>query len=154
MYPGVSLLLKASGLWDGSMVKEGYELRPSLTGYCERISGKAVQGTFAVLWDGTVTYCCVDYEGKLNLGNAREQAIEEIFRGPKATAIRENELRGKLIHPTCQRCKGQIIDISTQRKVPKYRSGASLLYLASSFYRKNGFRRTVQRSIDYLRKAY
>ena len=38
----------------------------------------------AVLWDGTVTPCCLDSEGTIALGNLFEQTLEEILQGERA----------------------------------------------------------------------
>lgn len=154
VYPGVVLFLKAAHHWAGAMVQVGYEFRPSESGYCAAISGGAAAGTFAVLWNGAVTYCCNDYEGTLALGNANEQTIEEIYAGPKAAAIRENAARGRLIHPTCQRCMGRLVRIDTGKKVPKYNNPLTLLHLSSNYYKKHGLRQTVRKSLDYLRKSF
>ena len=59
----------------------------------------------AVLVDGQATACCVDAEGEICLGNAREQSIEEIWNGPALTRMRQafwNDLRA--VEPRCIRC--------------------------------------------------
>lgn len=60
----------------------------------------------AILVDGQATACCVDAEGEICLGNAREQTVEEIWEGEVLTLMRYafwNELRA-----TEPRCVGAV----------------------------------------------
>jgi len=43
----------------------------------------------AVLWDGTVVPCCMDYNAKYPLGNAAEQSILEIWNGSREQSLRK-----------------------------------------------------------------
>jgi hypothetical protein len=38
--------------------------------------------TFTVLWDGRVSLCCADYDGRNVLGDLRTSTIAEIWNGP------------------------------------------------------------------------
>ncbi len=49
--------------------------------------------TFTILWDGRVALCCLDYDGKVILGNVRETSIEEIFNGEVLKSIRNLHLQ-------------------------------------------------------------
>ncbi len=60
---------------------------------------------FGILVDGTVVPCCLDKEGSIPLGNARELPITEILNNPRAVAIRKGFSDGKLIEPLCRRCQ-------------------------------------------------
>ncbi len=42
-----------------------------------------------VKWDGRVTPCCVDYDAQMVLGHVDEQALAEIWHGPKIAALRQ-----------------------------------------------------------------
>jgi MoaA/NifB/PqqE/SkfB family radical SAM enzyme len=44
--------------------------------------------TFTILADGTVALCCLDYEGKIALGNVGDAPLEEIWRGRSYARIR------------------------------------------------------------------
>ena len=57
-----------------------------------------------ILVDGHATACCVDTEGEISLGNAREQTVEEIWNGPELNRLREGFLKGEAVEPRCQRC--------------------------------------------------
>ncbi len=59
-----------------------------------------------ILWDGRVTVCCTDYEGRLSVGDIKKQTIEEIWTGPKWLRMREQMWRDVLEHQTCRVCKG------------------------------------------------
>lgn len=54
--------------------------------------------------DGQATACCVDAQGEINLGDARTQAVEEIWNSPRLNRLRENFLQGIAVDPRCQRC--------------------------------------------------
>lgn len=58
-----------------------------------------------VLWDGRVSLCCFDGEGKVILGDLNSQTIREVFNGSKALGIREahNEGRRSTL-PLCNNC--------------------------------------------------
>ncbi len=59
--------------------------------------------TLTVLWDGRVSLCCADFDGRVILGNVRTQTIEEIWNGEPFRATR----RAHLEHggpDICQAC--------------------------------------------------
>lgn len=58
----------------------------------------------AVLFDGTVVPCCLDYRGNIPLGKFPENSFEEIFQGEEAQRIASGFFSHKLIHPFCQKC--------------------------------------------------
>lgn len=41
-----------------------------------------------LLWNGDVTACCYDYEGKMNFGNCNRMSIFEIWNGPEFSNFR------------------------------------------------------------------
>ena len=59
---------------------------------------------FGILVDGTVVPCCLDYNGKLKLGNIFTESIEDILNSPNAKAIKEGFLNNKKISEMCQHC--------------------------------------------------
>ncbi|MCX6557904.1 MAG: radical SAM protein [Candidatus Aminicenantes bacterium] len=61
------------------------------------------RGNIIVLWDGTVVPCCVDYEGKLALGNVREKSLKEIVNDKPARALRALHNQYKFTGP-CETC--------------------------------------------------
>ena len=58
----------------------------------------------AVLWDGTVTPCCLDSEGDIPLGNLLSQPLEEILQGERAAAMAAGFAAQKPTEELCRRC--------------------------------------------------
>jgi radical SAM protein with 4Fe4S-binding SPASM domain len=96
---GVDILWKALHTW-GNII-QGETAPGSVDGYCP-----APNEQFVILWDGTVTVCCTDYEGTLNMGNVHQQSIEEIWTGPKWKRLRGTMWQNVLESKTCRVCKG------------------------------------------------
>jgi sulfatase maturation enzyme AslB (radical SAM superfamily) len=48
--------------------------------------------TFTVLWDGRVSLCCADYDGRHVLGDLRTSSIAEIWNSPAYLAVRRQHL--------------------------------------------------------------
>lgn len=71
---------------------------------CEHISCFALKDHAAVLCDGTVIPCCMDYDGQLALGNLFEQTLEEILTLPQAQAFRASLDKGVAPCESCRRC--------------------------------------------------
>jgi radical SAM protein with 4Fe4S-binding SPASM domain len=61
------------------------------------------RGNLIVLWDGTVVPCCVDYDGKLKLGNVREKPLSEIINDGPARALRAFHNERRFTGP-CETC--------------------------------------------------
>lgn len=58
----------------------------------------------AVLFDGTVVPCCLDFKGNVALGKFPENSFDEIFKGTKALSIANGFAAHKRVHPFCQGC--------------------------------------------------
>jgi radical SAM protein with 4Fe4S-binding SPASM domain len=48
--------------------------------------------TFTVLWDGRVSLCCADFDGRHVLGDLRTGTIREIWNSPAYRAVRRQHL--------------------------------------------------------------
>ena len=72
----------------------------------ERIAGtcRALDTHVAVLHDGRVVACCLDYSGQITLGNIADQSLAEILETPLARNLREGFEKHELRHPLCQSC--------------------------------------------------
>ena len=57
-----------------------------------------------ILHDGRVVACCLDYEGKITLGNLHEQDLSEILKNPLALSLREGFQKRELRHSLCKSC--------------------------------------------------
>jgi radical SAM protein with 4Fe4S-binding SPASM domain len=97
--PGVEILWKQLHTW-GNII-QGDAAEGDVDGYCP-----APNEQFVILWDGTVTVCCTDYEGTLAMGNVHQQSIEEIWTGPKWRHMRKKMWENVLESKTCRVCKG------------------------------------------------
>ena len=127
-----SFFVKHKGNWDNQLLGRDMEVRPSEKGSCDLVTD-----TFAVLADGTCTYCCGDYEGELDLGSAMENSLEEIYYGEKATRIREEAKRGRFIEDRCRICRGIPVHKASGRPVPQ-RSLISEFYFLRDHLRRYG----------------
>jgi radical SAM protein with 4Fe4S-binding SPASM domain len=96
---GVEILWKELHTW-GNVI-QGSATGAKVDGYCP-----APNEQFVILWDGTVTVCCTDYEGTLAMGNVHQQSIEEIWTGPKWKRLRDTMWQDVLESKTCRVCKG------------------------------------------------
>lgn len=70
-------------------------------GYCD-----GMRDHFAVLHNGDLTLCCIDYEGKTALGNLHEQSLTDILSGDELGRIVDGFKRFKPVHPYCKICLG------------------------------------------------
>ena len=60
-------------------------------------------GKLAVLWDGTIIPCCVDYNASLNLGNAWHDRLMDIWQGHAINRLREQHIN-KNFPKVCENC--------------------------------------------------
>jgi MoaA/NifB/PqqE/SkfB family radical SAM enzyme len=58
----------------------------------------------AILSNGVVTPCCIDYSGAIALGNIAEKSLVEILKSPRAKALIAGFKRGVAVEPLCQIC--------------------------------------------------
>ena len=68
-------------------------------GFCHALSSH-----IGIHADGKVVPCCLDKEGRLDLGNCSEKSLEEILNGMRARNMREGFAQRKLAEDLCQRC--------------------------------------------------
>jgi radical SAM protein with 4Fe4S-binding SPASM domain len=131
--------VKHGGKWDNQIIGDQFEVVPRDTGHCDLITD-----TFAILSDGTCTYCCDDYEGTLNLGNAHEKSLEDIYYGKKATSIRDAEKGGQFIEDRCKECRGTLIHKKTGKPVTS-RNILTDLYVFTEHLNRYGFKSAIRK---------
>ncbi len=68
-------------------------------GYCGGLSSH-----IAILNDGRVVPCCLDYEGVIELGNLHYTKLEDILISDKVSKIRANFMNKKATEELCQKC--------------------------------------------------
>lgn len=61
----------------------------------------------AILADGTVTPCCLDSNGVIELGNIFEQGIGDILVSERCRTILEGFSRNKAVEELCKRCNSR-----------------------------------------------
>jgi len=61
----------------------------------------------AILADGTVTPCCLDSNGEIELGNIFEQQIGEIVGSERCRAIVKGFSQNKAVEKLCKRCNSR-----------------------------------------------
>lgn len=60
---------------------------------------------FGILADGTVVPCCLDKEGKIPLGNVKEQSLTAILSNERSQTLLKGFKENKLLEKLCQRCQ-------------------------------------------------
>ena len=58
----------------------------------------------AILVDGTVTPCCLDSNGEINLGNIFSSELDEILCDKRAILIKKGFINGELKEKLCKKC--------------------------------------------------
>ena len=68
---------------------------------------EAINDGGAILWNGTVVPCCIDFNGTMTLGNINEQKFLDIWNGEKSNQIRKmlRSVENTKKHPTCGPCR-------------------------------------------------
>lgn len=95
---GVHGFVHSEGNWTGDV----WKMRTPPQHPCSRPSTQLM-----VLWDGRVSLCCFDGEGKEILGDLNTQTIREVFNGDRASAIRLAHHEGRRSEiGICATCTG------------------------------------------------
>ena len=76
------------------------------------------RGGLVVLQDGRCTVCCVDHEGTLTVGDAREEGLRAMWNGPRMRALRAAHVTGDL-PPVCAGCAEYPTDAAAPRFGPR-----------------------------------
>lgn len=61
---------------------------------------------FAILYNGDVALCCMDFDGKTKVGNVGGSSLEEVLSRLELKEIIEGFEKYRLVHPYCKRCQG------------------------------------------------
>ena len=76
-------------------------VRKAWGGYCF-----GMRDHFAVLHNGDVTLCCVDFEGRTAFGNLHHESLKEVLCKEELGKIMEGFRQFRLVHPFCKYCLG------------------------------------------------
>ena len=92
-----------------------------------------MQDHCAVLYNGDVILCCIDYDGNTKVGSVNGSSLEEILSSEKVGEIVRGFKKMKLVHPYCRRCLGSSSRLSWL--VKPIVSAAGLKVLKPFFYK-------------------
>jgi radical SAM protein with 4Fe4S-binding SPASM domain len=95
---GVELIWKRCHSW-GNVVGERHVVEVKDT-YCP-----APYDQFVIQWNGDVTTCCTDYEGRTKTANVFATGIEAIWKGETLKQRKKDMLEGRLLD-VCAKCQG------------------------------------------------
>jgi len=71
---------------------------------------------FAVLAGGECTLCCVDYDGKMDVGNAESRGVESIWTSKKVRKLQKINRQGLFPMQVCRICRAfQVVDDYTNK---------------------------------------
>ncbi len=149
LLPGVSLSFKRATLWANTLLTEGTEVEARENGTCQ-----LALDTLGILWDGSLTLCCLDFDGVLSFGNASDGRLGEALESEAYQDLQRSFTDGRLIQPFCQRCRGRVRGPSAALLVPgslPALTGEGLKYLGR-FQLERTFRRIPQELSKYLKK--
>ncbi|WP_243438157.1 radical SAM/SPASM domain-containing protein [Fundidesulfovibrio soli] len=100
--PSLSVRLESIARWnDIPDTSKGGRFHHGLVGACD-----GMRGHIGVLWNGDVTTCCKDYDGRNVMGNVCAQPLGDILSGPEATRFRKLMRWCVLPTPYCRVCRG------------------------------------------------
>jgi len=95
----IRIFIQMFGDWGNAFTTQ--KVFPANFGYC-----CYALNNVAVLSDGRVTMCCVDYDGHTSLGNIRDNSLYSLLHNEKTRTLREGFKKFRLMHPYCRRCFG------------------------------------------------
>lgn len=148
LLPGVSLCFKRATLWANTLLVEGARVRKRRAGTCQ-----LALDTLGVLWDGSVTLCCLDFDGSITFGSASEKSISDLVNTEAYRHLRAAYDQGRLPHDFCQVCRGRVVGPAARRVVPGSLPalvGEGWKYLGRFRIRRT-LRRLPQEMTKYLR---
>lgn len=96
---GGNIISKKFSQWGGSIKDLA---SPETTEAAEPCSQMNI--SLIVQWDGNASICCLDYDGKTNVGNVYEESIEDIWNGPRFNEFRRRIMAGDTSTPLCGQC--------------------------------------------------
>ncbi|MCE5195453.1 MAG: radical SAM protein [Nitrospiraceae bacterium] len=70
-------------------------------GYCF-----GMRDHFAILHNGDVTLCCMDFDGRTAIGNLHKSSLKEILSSVRLGEIMKGFKKFRFVHPYCKRCMG------------------------------------------------
>lgn len=103
---GIDLVVKSGCSFGNAVLPEGLSVVPARRGRCPFGSPYRQMAVYA---DGSVSFCSLDAENSVQLGNLLDQSVDEIWGGERMRAIRREMSAGRITEPLCQRCLGTVV---------------------------------------------
>lgn len=72
---------------------------------CENLKHCELSKDITILSNGDISFCCLDYEGKLSCGNIENMTIAEAIHSPQRLLLQSNINSIEF----CRQCKGEVI---------------------------------------------
>ncbi len=116
-------------LTDWGNAFSGSDIIEAERGYCF-----GMRDHFAILYNGDVTLCCIDFDGKTALGNIATTPLIKILAGPDLERIMVGFAKGRLVAPHCKNCLGSSTVLGSLIKPTASLLGLKIL--KPLFYRK------------------
>jgi MoaA/NifB/PqqE/SkfB family radical SAM enzyme len=107
IYPHVFFETYMLSNWGNALDDEGSNIRDAWAGYCF-----GMRDHFAVLHNGDVTLCCIDYDGHTVIGNVNRSSLTEILSSNRLDRILRGFRKFRLVHPHCRTCLGSRTTVS------------------------------------------
>lgn len=108
--PYIELYIKEMGDWGGYLQKE----KESKGNFYIKVCCGAPFDSLDIFWNGEASFCCLDYDGKLKVGDVRKQSLREIWHSQKIKEIRKKFILNDYKElPFCLSCE----TATTYRKI-------------------------------------
>jgi radical SAM protein with 4Fe4S-binding SPASM domain len=101
------ILFKSTCNFANNIKLKNKKIKKSTNGFCPFGCPFDVLCIFA---DGSTSFCTLDYDNSINLGNIIHSSIEEIWNSKQIRDIRKDMQNSKLVLDICQQCQGHLED--------------------------------------------
>lgn len=106
--------------WDGTLDSSNQFNLDNLSKGINRYPCTFLWYNPVILWDGRVTTCCVDYQGKGIIGDIKEETLAEIWQGDTLQKIRKAHLEGRYDSiPLCNKCQFWKCEVNVEKWLRK-----------------------------------
>lgn len=106
--------------WDGTLDSSNQFKPNNLSKGINRYPCTFLWYNPVILWDGRVTTCCVDYQGKGIIGDIKENTLAEIWQGDALQKIRRAHLGGLYnTIPLCSKCQFWRCEVNIEKWLRK-----------------------------------
>lgn len=109
--------------WDGTLTSQNLQEPSESISKTKRYPCTFLWYNPVILWDGRVTTCCVDYQGKNVVGDIKNDPLAGIWQGNALQNIRTVHLEGRYDSiPLCCKCQFWKCEVNIERWVRRVSS--------------------------------